>query len=245
MTIKIFSTSQVDTKGHMIFPENAETVQGIVSERFPDIMPVTFIDAYCCTNCDQVGYFDYDTETDTLTATEPCELAESGGIYTLKLEVPSGAIAVSDNLINVFSPDRKERPGMSLNTFKGREEYAKFYATEKEFIYGSILISPEVYWVPETKELYVARLELDEETEEPIIPEGWVPVADIILDLWAYCISDWDKYVEKGGDPHQVGVTRVEVPAGTYTFTHYANQRDFDADDIEGDIIFAKAQYEG
>lgn len=99
---------------------------------------------------------------------------------------------------------------------------------------------------PALVQIYViANLGCDEDETE-VLPEGWVHLAGIITDLWAYSIADFEGWKSNGGDPASLGWSGnvIDLPAGVYEFTHHTGERAFDRDS-PGTVIFAHVKYVG
>lgn len=161
----------------------------------------------------------------------------SGGMeYSFTLNVPSGKIVFADSLFDVFDKwERKGKERINYNSVLGRKEASEFME-EQNVAYGPVLnTSPDIFLDTETNSIIVASPGDWDEEDNPIVPETWKRLGNVITDLWAYSITDFDTYVSRGGDPDNKYVTVAEVPVGTYTFTHYADVDGFDEFDDEAE----------
>jgi hypothetical protein len=170
---------------------------------------------------------------------EPCPSAN--GITTvIDLHVPSGKIIVTDDLRPIYNRDTDELG--NYNTVLGQSRFIEAMA-EIGCAYGPVGNScPSLYRTGEGKYVIASDGWTDEEDNvvDLKLNEGYERLAQIITDLWAYSIADLDDYLAKGGEPvNHWGRTVVEVPPGTYRFTHHTGERDFNRDDWTKPIIYA------
>lgn len=167
---------------------------------------------------------------DAVHIDEPCPAA--GGITTvIRLEVPSGKIIVADDLRGVY--DGFDHDGFaSYNSALGQHQVIEAMA-ELGCAFGPVGNSCPSLWKTGEDTYQIARMPQDDEDEYAPVPEGSERLAGIITDLWAYSIADYGDWLAKGGAPvEELGwtVSVVEIPAGTYEFTHHSGERDFDDD---------------
>lgn len=178
----------------------------------------------------------------SITAATACTVS-NGTTYSNTINIASGRIVFADSLFHVF-PELKKRKGLDYNSAVGRKEFARRLA-ENNIAYGSVInTSPTLYLDTIRGGLAIADVFDDYyDEDEDSTPEGWKELGLIITDLWAYSITDYDTFMNYGGDPDDPRVTIAEIPAGKYTFTHYADQASFDDDLTEEKpvVIFADA----
>lgn len=194
-----------------------------------------------CQNCGERLQWERGPRS-SIVATTDCSVS-NGTTYSNTINVASGRIVFADSLFHVF-PKLVDRKGLDYNSAVGRKEFARRLA-ENNIAYGSVIdTSPTLYLNTITGGLVVADVFDDYyDEDEDGTPEGWEKLGLIITDLWAYSITDYDTFVNHGGDPDDPRVTIAEIPAGEYTFTHYADQASFD-DDLSEEkpvVIFADA----
>lgn len=162
------------------------------------------------------------------------ECAAPEGVMTeYDIAFKSGRIVVQDSLGDVYclAPEI-DHSLHSYNTAIGQSQYVLEMA-KLGCAYGPVgNTCPGVYRVA-PDEYVVASLAYDNDPSsdaEDVLPEGWVSVAAVITDLWAYSIADHDDYVAKGGDMQNAPPEVVEITPGTYHFKHFTGLRNFDRD---------------
>lgn len=145
-----------------------------------------------------------------------------------RVSFPSGRVAVSDSLHHdsFESIEPVGPPGVyyDYNTFLGQKKYIEAYA-EHGVAYGPVLNTcPSLYRDDATGVLTVEAQDWDYE-EDAIIPKsGKTELAQIITDLWAYSIMDYEKWLETNPPEEMMEYVKiVNVEPGTYEFTHYAS----------------------
>jgi hypothetical protein len=165
-----------------------------------------------------------------VTADTECQ-APNGLTTTITLEVPSGRILVTDDLRPIFEID--DTGFESYNTIFGQAQHVKAMA-EIGCAYGPVGNSSPTLYDTGNGTYAIATLEWNEsddvnDEEEWVIPEGWIPLANIVTDLWAYSIADFENWKSKGGDPDALMWcdTIVEIPPGVYEFTLHSGESDF------------------
>ncbi|MFJ6438829.1 hypothetical protein [Streptomyces sp. NPDC091416] len=187
-----------------------------------------------CSYCGQ--YFVPRIADDAVYVDTPCQPA-SGITSIVTLEVPSGKIIVTDDLRPIYAVARAELA--SYNSIVGQAQYIKAMA-EIGCAYGPVgNTCPGLYRTGDDSYI-IASPEYDyDDDEKPSLPESDC-IANICTDLWAYSIADYDDWKRRGGNPATLGWSDnvVEVPAGTYQFTHHTGERDFDRD-APGTVIYA------
>jgi hypothetical protein len=180
---------------------------------------------------------------DAITVRDACPLPD--GITTvITLDVPSGQLLVDDDLRPAYDW-KDEDLTASYNTALGQAQAIEVMAAQG-CAFGYVGNScPGLYRTGESTYV-IASPGYDEDTDKELIPEGWRKLAWIITDLWAYSIADYAGWQSKGGDPATLdwGHTVVDVPPGSYQFTHHTGKRSFDRDG-DGAIIFADVKYLG
>lgn len=216
----------------------------------------SFHNLFSCSYCDTYPGME-ENEDGSYTAKTACSSPE-GVISTFKLNIPSGRLAVADSL---WSDSKLPNPELTIkagvpdfNSALGKALYYK-QMEAVGIAYGYVgNSSPSLYINDLTGELFIANpgfadVTADDYNEEEVdddgqlpTPAGWRKLADITTDLWAYSITDYQHYLNHDGNPDAEHVAFPEVPAGTYTFTHYADQADFK--DWGGLVIFAKADHQ-
>lgn len=231
-------SSQIDTRGHSK-SKRAKEYSFLVST-FEEMVHIHCLMPTDCVYCSE--YLTWVMDGDNFTVTTECAYPE-GVVYSVDLSVPSGKIVFSDSLRQFFEdPDDMTKDYIDYNSAVGRKTYSLLMA-QQGVAYGAVLnTSPSVYLNTEDNSLIVANLEINEEDDSEVLPDKWKYLGYIITDLWAYSITDYSRFVNQGGDPLSTDVSVAEVPAGVYTFTHYADQANFDADTMDL-TIFAKATY--
>lgn len=165
---------------------------------------------------------------DAVTCTEPCEYPD-GLTTVIRLEVPSGAMLVSDSLRRVY--DWTEADGVTdYNALIGQAQATQVMAA-KGCAYGAVGNSCPGLWLTGGDNYVIASLPYTEDDTE-VVPDGWQQVAFIITDLWAYSIADYDDFTAKGGKTEEIRGhwTIVNVTPGTYEFTCHTSERTFDRD---------------
>jgi hypothetical protein len=187
-----------------------------------------------CSYCGQ--YFAPRIADDAVYVDEPCQ--HTDGITTvITLKVPSGKIVVTDDLRPVYSVERNDLA--SYNSALGQAQFIEAMAAIG-CAYGPVgNTCPGLYRTGDDSYI-IANPEYDyEDDEKPSLPESDC-LASICTDLWAYSIADYEDWKARGGDSDDLGWSDsiVEIPPGTYQFTHHSGERDFDRD-APGTIVFA------
>ncbi|MFC8950947.1 hypothetical protein [Streptomyces rochei] len=224
-------TLPLKPNGHMIHCTNSVKVMEFDDPLWP---PMLLDHLFECSYCGQ--YFAPRITDDAVYVDTPCQ--QTDGITTVvTLDVPSGKIVVTDDLRPVYSVDRHDLA--SSNSALGQAQYIEAMAAIG-CAYGPVgNTCPGLYRTGGTSYI-IACPEYDyEDNEKPSLPESDC-IADICTDLWAYSIADHDDWKARGGDTDALGWSGsiVEIPAGTYQFTHHTGERGFDRD-APGTVIFA------
>ncbi|MFG1857445.1 hypothetical protein ACGFJT_36810 [Actinomadura geliboluensis] len=188
-----------------------------------------------CAVCDT--WPELQVTNDAVETQNPCPYPN--GITTeITLSVPSGKIIVADDLRPVFNYD--DTGLASYNTVLGKAQAVKAMAAAG-CAYGPVgNTCPGLY--REGPDRYIIAASGLDEKDDPLLPEAEC-LARIITDLWAYSIADFELWRARGGDPDRLcwPATVVDVPTGTYRFTHHTGERAFDSD-AAGTVIFANIE---
>ncbi len=189
--------------------------------------------SYSCALC---GDFIEERATpDAVHFDTPCPAA--GGMTTvIRLEVPSGKIVVDDDMRPLFDGFDHDRFA-SYNSVRGQAQVITATAGDK-CAFGPVGNSCPGLWKVGEDAYIIARMPYDDdedsdtEGEEIPSPADAQRLASICTDLWAYSIVDYDEWVRRGGDPEDMPnmAEIVEIPAGTYEFTHHSGELAFDGD---------------
>lgn len=234
------SSEEIDYRGHLVLlrrPPKDLSAYSFIYDAEEDETPVFFTNSfYSCTKCPQnVEYF-RNSASGKIKASTNC----TGEISEIVTEVnfKSGKVVVSDSLhhANLESPDPSGEDGAYLdyNTFYGQKEYVKHYANSLNIAYGPVLnTSPLLYINKDTGELTVEMMDEDRFFEDDFSYGNKKFLAQIITDLWAYSIMDYEEWLAtEPPEDIQNKVTVVDIPAGKYQFTHYACDPRIDISDL-------------
>lgn len=232
-----FKEMYVDERGHDFLWRESRVIRcsitRILRNSSSDHVDVVNVDSGSCGNCGEYVGVEYVDEENVRSKTE-CTLPD--GITTVvEIDVPSGKVVINDSLRDVYDA---EDDGLNYNSKLGQHIYVERMA-ELGCAYGPVLNTSPGFYETGEGSYVIARAAMNWETDEEIIPEGWVERASVCTDLWAYSIADYDDYVSKGGQiEREYGSPEVvEIPAGRYRLTHHTGEKDFDFD-AEGEIIF-------
>ena len=242
-------TLPLDQNGHLFGKGDSVQVHRFtaeetkrISERAPErgtIAPMIsdHLFSYSCAWCD--AWKDFQVIGDVVKQPEPCPFPE-GITTTTYLAVPSGKIVVYDDLRYVY--DGFHDTFASYNSALGQHQVIEAFA-KLGCAFGPVSNTcPDLFRTGE--DMYaIASLEYDDDERElkRILPDGWTRLGGVITDLCAYSIADHDDYLAKGGSldtGRGTGPDVVEVPPGTYRFTHHTGERGFDHY-APGTVIFA------
>lgn len=196
--------------------------------------PVILGSAYACAICGIRPKLQL-TE-DAVQVQDPCPYP-NGMTTEITLSVPSGKILVTDDLRPVYDWD--DDAFASYNTVLGQAQVVKAMAAIG-CAYGPVGNScPGLYRTGQGS--YIIASPRRVEDDNLSIPEDTC-LANIVTDLWAYSIADFEHWKARGGNPDKLGWTDtvVDIPPGTYRFTHHSGERDFD-DDADT-VIFAHVE---
>lgn len=168
---------------------------------------------------------------------EPCPHPD-GITTTITLAVPSGRIVVYDDLRHVY--DGFNDDFASYNSVLGQAQVIEAMAA-LGCAFGPVGNScPDLFRTGEDTYV-IASTDYDEDAFARIVPDGWRLMAGIVTDLWAYSIADHDDYISKGGacsTERTRNFDVVEIPSGTYQFTHHTGEKGFDHH-AHGTVVFA------
>lgn len=190
-------------------------------------------------------WVDVDMDSTSAWAVEECPVPD-GLTTSILLEVPSGVLVVDDDLRDVYDWCDKDNEGYrkdpeglkDYNSLLGQAQVIHLMA-ERGCAYGPVGNScPGLYQTGEgtyviANDGYLIHGEGMDDDDYEDIPVPGEKLTSICTDLWAYSIADYDDYVAKGGIPRTVagrssGPDFVEVPPGTYRFTHHTSEAKFD-----------------
>lgn len=248
-----FPEERIDQRGHdMLLPvpegENRVVVAYEIGSS-SNVSRFIVIDAASCSACGQYPAWEdavgtpQEQEDKLLSLRTNYACREAAAVpITFALAVPSGSIVFSDSLWRE-APQLAEVDDSdfaSYNSLKGQRQYSAACAA-LGIAYGPVLnTSPHIYLDTETSSLIVASPALDEQ-DEYILPATWRELGQVTTDLWAYSIMDGAAYRAAGGVVNEF-IAEAEVPAGVYSFTHYASLPGFDHHSQE-ETIFATAAW--
>ncbi|MEV7123916.1 hypothetical protein [Kitasatospora griseola] len=226
------TTLPLDSNGHVIASNDDNTVTVYEPDEFVRL-PRLIAGIYSrCAQCGEQP--EVEVEGDAVRAQSPCALPD--GITTaITLEVPSGKLVVEDDLRHVYRCG--DGDFADYNSVLGQAQVIEAMAAIG-CAYGPVGNScPGLYRTGE--DTYVIASPRYDEDDNPSLPEK-DRLAGIVTDLWAYSIADLEDFKRRGGDVDALGwtATVVDVPPGTYRFTHHTGEVGFDhyADDT---VVFA------
>lgn len=237
-------TVPFDSNGHLLTRKPISEVNVLAIE-FPGEEPHLYLDrarmSYSCGMCG--SFIDPEVTKEAVRVKDACPA--SGGITSvIRLEVPSGKIVVDDDMRPMFNGF--DHDGFAdYNSALGQHQVIEAFAEDK-CAFGPVGNSCPALWQIDEGEYIIGRKPWVESLDDPwmdeddvLAPEGARKLASVCTDLWAYSIVDFDEWVRRGGDPEDLpGMAEVvEIPAGTYEFTHHTNELDFDHD--ADDVVYA------
>jgi hypothetical protein len=191
--------------------------------------------SYSCWQCG--AFIDPEVTAEVVRVKTTCPVPADGITSVILLEVPSGKIVVDDDMRPMFSGF--DHDGFaSYNSVLGQHQVIEAFA-EDGCAFGPVGNSCPGLWKVGEDAYQIARMpygddEDAEDFDEPRpVPADAQRLAGICTDLWAYSIVDFDEWVRRGGDPEDMPniAEIVEIPAGTYEFTHHSGELGFDGDD--------------
>jgi hypothetical protein len=245
MTILKIPIANLDKNGHQIgswLEQSGEPATFVTSEthlKYPgmeEFPPYAVNLGSSCGTCGKHLQFERTGDDAVRIIGDTCKFVD--GVTTVtEIDILSGRMIIDDDLRPHYDADMDD---LNYNSAAGQAEYVKRMAAVG-CGYGPVGNScPSVFRRPDGS-YAIANLEYDEETDEPVLPEGWVSVASICTDLWAYSIADADDYVSKGGVLDDIWTkTVVETEPGRYRFTYHGGEKDFDWDYGPGMTLYAE-----
>jgi hypothetical protein len=219
--------------GHLFHVEDGKQVAVFTLQPSEPFIPD--LTAARCAFCDQWAE-PLVVTSDAVTVATPCPYPD-GLTSVITLEVPSGKVIVTDDLRPVYNWDDAEMA--SYNSALGQYQATGAMAAAG-CAYGPVGNSCPGFYRTGGDTYVIASLAYDEETDKEVLPAGWELLAGIVTDLWAYSVADFGDWVDKNGDPATPAVV-VDLPRGTYQFTHHSGERSFNHD-AEGTVVFAHIQ---
>jgi hypothetical protein len=223
-------TLPLKPNGHVLAHEAEVTVFEVGDQTFPLVTGIMFN----CALCD--GQPTYRITADAVHVQDPCPYPD--GITAVStLPVPSGQLLVTDDLRPVYDWDSATTA--SLNSALGKVQAARAMA-ELGCAFGSTRNCGLGLYPTSTG--YVIATPRYTEDEHPTYPDS-ASLADIVTNLWAYCLVDLEAWKTRGGNPETLdwADTIVDVPPGTYQVTYHGGERGFDPDSPD-DVIWAHIQ---
>lgn len=213
--------------GHLLGKDDGQLVS------YSDTVSHVFETVSRCGMCGERP--EYYADDKTVTVRTPCPYPD-GVTTVIRLEVPSGKLVVTDDLRPAYDW-RDSDLTASYNSVLGQHQAVLAMAAQG-CAYGPVgNTCPGLYRTGE--DTYVIAIpDYDEKADAEILPESWTELAGIITDLWAYSIADYEDWQAKGGDNTGGWYRVVNVPPGTYEFTHHTGERGFDRD-APGTVVFA------
>ncbi|MFD9690379.1 hypothetical protein ACFXPX_36685 [Kitasatospora sp. NPDC059146] len=226
------TTLPLDSNGHLFIRKDKLDVYLVDDEEPLIVLGGT---PYCL-YCDEK--VELTVRDGSVQTEEPCRYAD--GITTvITLEVPSGKMVVRDNLSPVYDFDVDSQVRASYYSALGKAQAIEALAAIG-CAYGPVGNScPGLYRTGPDRYI-IAGSALDEDGDAVDLP-GEVCLTTVCTDVWAYSIADHDHWRSRGGDPARQRVAVVEVPPGTYRFTHHSGERGFDQHSEER-VIFAHVE---
>jgi len=228
-------TLPLDQRGHL-FGKNVDTVKVILFEDHDLILGNAGF-SYRCAWCD--AWQDFKVIDGVVCQPEPCPYPD-GITTTVALAVPSGKLVVFDDLRDTYQLPPRVEEFASYNSVLGQHQVIEAMAAVG-CAYGPVgNTCPGLYRTGEGT-YAIASPDCDEDKGDNVLPDGWTYLAGIITDLWAYSIADHADFTAKGGTAntgrsHAPEV--VNVPPGTYRFTHHTGESGFDSY-ADGAVIYA------
>lgn len=198
--------------------------------------------SYSCWQCGE--FIDPEVTAEAVRVKTTCPVPAEGLTSVIRLEVPSGRIVVDDDmrpLFNGFDHDNLA----DYNSVLGQHQVIEKFAEDK-CAFGPVGNSCPTLWQTDEDTYVIARKPWLTAPDDPWAdeddvpaPEGARKLASVCTTLWAYSIVDYDEWVRRGGDPENLPAMAeiVEIPAGTYEFTHHSGETGFDGD--EDDVVWA------
>lgn len=144
----------------------------------------------------------------------------------VEISVPSGKIIVSDNLQRPAHFDID--PPISINHGYGADAYSKVFAEKANTAYASVGNTDPSIVRLDSDQFKVARARGNENC-----------VAEIVTDLWAVMLTDYQNWLDNGGTPIETvnddysmqKFTVFDVTPGKYRWTVLSHSDMFSTDD--------------
>lgn len=224
----------VEENGHRLWRRGKVTLLGITGPDYPSEILSVLAERWPCDLCGQFPKLEL--TADLARAVDACPTPD-GHTSVITLNVPSGQILVTDDLRPVYRiDDDLARAFAPYDSSAGQTQYIRAMA-DLGCAYGPVGNSCPSLYRTGNDTYIIARRRWDDETGDEVTPDGWTELANVCTDLWAYSIADYADWQARGGDPATLGWTDtvVDVPPGTYEFTHHFGEASFD-DDADGAI---------
>lgn len=171
------------------------------------------------------------------------------GNTVVEINVPSGKLIATDDLRRVEHFDIE--PPLSINSGAGLDAYAALLAERSNTAYAFVGNSCPTVTRQDDGSLIVAGLDWDDQADESVYEDGEKPVAKICTDLWATMLTDYQNWLDHGGQDISVPVpgstfeaTVIDVTPGKYRWTAYSHNDSFDMH-AAGRIIYARLELIG
>ncbi|OIV36967.1 hypothetical protein BIV57_13315 [Mangrovactinospora gilvigrisea] len=230
MTITV-QTMPLDSNGHRL--SHGTTINVHARDADGTVVWHTGI-SEACTVCDTAPRLV--AADGRVRAQDPCAYPD-GFTTTITLDVPSGRIAVADDLRDAFPRDRRDVA--DYNTLLGQAQ-ATLAMADLGCAYGAIDDTcPGLYRTGQDR--YVIATPAYDASDNPTLPDT-DRLATIVTDLWAYSVADADLWMARGGRIDRIGrsVTLVDIPPGRYEFTLHTGERAFPWDTVdEATLVYA------
>lgn len=164
----------------------------------------------------------------------------------VEISVPSGRLIVSDEL---REPENfRIAPKLNISYGYGLNAQAKEFAEKVNMAYGFVGNSCPSVTRQADGTLLVLQGAYDEEEDESVFNDDETVVAWICTDHWAAMMTDYQNWLENGGEAvekeglhHDGGTTVVDVTPGKYRWTAYTHNDNFDLQ-AYGRVVYAKLE---
>lgn len=170
---------------------------------------------------------------------EPCPTINP--ITEVVLNVPSGKMIITDNLIRQFKlPEKTDTyPYSSVNNKLGRINKTKEY--EKLGVLFVSTTSMVSFYSMDDGSMAFAKLSEDDEYNEVNEIGVKKELAYVCTDLWAYCAVDYDHFINSGFTLEELQehshATVVDVIPGKYVITNYVEVEGFEPHSGDSEIL--------
>ncbi|TMR08899.1 hypothetical protein ETD86_45845 [Nonomuraea turkmeniaca] len=225
-------TLPLKANGHLLLPVGKDEVE-VFKPLDDDVAPFVTGTWFRCAVCN--GWPTFRITEDAVHVQDPCPYPD-GFTTTITLQVPSGRLLVTDDLRPVYDYDDTRLA--SLNSALGKTQAVKAMA-EIGAAFGSTRNCGLGLYPTGDGTYVIATPAYSEDEVHPTFPES-ACLADIVTDLWAYSMVDFESWQKRGGDPSTLDWcdTVVDVPAGTYKVTYHGAERSFEPESAD-DVIWA------